>query len=171
MACILSICADFDTLHTIHTVRCECAFRFSIVSWVMAAGLVLAPIGVSAWLHLRLHKQLAMALARYGVPPRDSGGRWCRFVDGDARVRNEQLLSNASYRFSARLLLTGVLLLPIMAYEHAVPTALYVGAAIAIGAAEAASHCQYLYQVCRLAMVLLFCNMLLSHACPSCTFN
>ena len=42
------------------------AFRFSIVSWVMAAGLVLAPIGVSAWLQLKLHKQLAIALARYG---------------------------------------------------------------------------------------------------------
>jgi hypothetical protein len=70
---------------------------------------------------------------------------------GDVRAGYKQLLLHASCRFSARLLLTGLLLLPIMAYEHAVLTALYVGAAIAIGAAEAASHCQYLYQVRRLA--------------------
>jgi ABC-type iron transport system FetAB permease component len=130
------------------------AFRFSIVSWVMAAGLVLAPIGVSAWLQLRLHKQLAMALARYRSVVLVAGVTKVqhRWTAGDIQAGHKQLLLNASCRFSARLLLTGLLLLPIMAYEHAVLTALYVVAAIAIGAAEAASHCQYLYQVCRLAL-------------------
>ncbi len=69
------------------------AFRFSIVSWVMAAGLVLAPIGVSAWLHLRLHKQLAMALARYGdvVPVARVNGA-SLWTAGDVRAGCKQLL-------------------------------------------------------------------------------
>lgn len=86
--------------------------RFGIVSWVMAAALLLAPIGLSAWLGLKLHKRIVLAMAR----------------------------------FAARLLLTGVLLLPIMAYNHALLTGLYMVMATAIGAAEAASHCDYLYQ-------------------------
>lgn len=50
-------------------------------------------------------------------------------------------------RFAARLLLTGLLLVPIMTSDHALLTAAYVAGAVVIGAAEAASHCEYLYQV------------------------
>lgn len=53
-----------------HTLQLVCTLtevelcRFSIVSWVMASALVLAPLGVSAWLHLKLHRQIALVLAR-----------------------------------------------------------------------------------------------------------
>ncbi len=44
-------------------------------------------------------------------------------------------------------MLTVLLLLPVMAYDHAPVTAAYVLTAIAIGAAEAASRCEHVYKV------------------------
>lgn len=52
--------------------------------------------------------------------------------------------------------MTGLLLLPIMAYDHALLTGVYMVMATAIGAAEAASHCDYLYQVEQTMLNTLF---------------
>ena len=46
--------------------RCKACWpdAFGVVSWIAAALLVLAPVGLSAWLGLKLHRRLLLAAAR-----------------------------------------------------------------------------------------------------------